>query len=38
MFAASAVALIPAVQLGLWIMHPLPPISNGLPVTDAGAE
>jgi asparagine N-glycosylation enzyme membrane subunit Stt3 len=28
MFAASAVALIPAVQLGLWMMHPLPPISN----------
>jgi len=27
MFAAAAVALIPAVQLALWMMHPLPPIS-----------
>jgi hypothetical protein len=27
MFAAAAVALIPAVQLALWMMHPLPPIT-----------
>jgi len=29
MLAAAAVALIPAVQLALWMMHPLPPISPG---------
>src|SRR5262249_40316096 len=27
MLATAAIALIPAVQLGLWMMHPLPPIS-----------
>src|SRR5205085_12388783 len=27
MFAAAAIALIPAVQLALWMLHPLPPIT-----------